>query len=49
MQYIDSIKKWTRASLEANVGLTKIDQHGVKEVVQLERLTQELTTPTKVK
>ena len=26
----------------------KIDQHGGKEVVQLERLTSELTTPTKV-
>ena len=25
-----------------------IEQHGVKEVVQLERLTSELTTPTRV-
>ena len=43
MQYIDNIKKWTRASLEENVRLTV-----VKEVVQPERLTSELTTPTKV-
>ena len=47
MQYIDNIKKWTKASLEENVRLT--EDHGVKEVVHLERLTSELTTPTKVK
>ena len=50
MLYIDNIKKWTRASLEENVRLLlKIEQHGGKEVVQLERQTSELTTPTKVK
>ena len=48
MQYIDRIKKWTRASLEENVRLTEHKHHGMKEGVQLERLTSELTTPTKV-
>ena len=45
----DSIKKWTRVSLEENVRVTEDRMHGVKEVVQLERLTSELTTPTNVK
>ena len=35
MQYIDNIKKWTRASLE-------------EKIVAEERLTSELTPPTKV-
>ena len=50
MQYIDNIKKWTRASLEENVRVTedRTAWRG-KEVVQLERLTSEMTTPTKVK
>ena len=30
-------------------GCPKSDQNGVQEVVQLERLTSELTTPTRVK
>ena len=46
--YIDNIKNWTKASLEENVRLTE-EHHGVKEVVQLEGLTLELTTPTKEK
>ena len=47
IQYIDIIKKWTKASLRENVRQT--EDHGVNEVVQLERLTSELTTPTNVK
>ena len=49
MQYIDNIKKWTKASLEKKVRLTEDRMHGGKEVVLLERLTSELTMPTKVK
>ena len=49
MEYIDNIKKWTRESFGRKQDWQMIRQHGVKKVVQLERLTSELTTPTKVK
>ena len=44
MQYIDNIKKWTRASLEENVRLTEDRTAWREKVVHLERLTSELTT-----
>ena len=48
MQYIDNIKKWTMASLEENIRVIEDRTAWRKEVVQLERLTLEKTTPSKV-
>ena len=51
---LDTIGKDRGIRKELNMKLAKaliwkIEQHGGKEVVRLERLTSEMTTPTKVK
>ena len=44
-QDIDNIKNWTRASLEEDIRVADDRKSWRKNVVQLERLTSELTTP----
>ena len=50
MQYFDAYRQVDKGILRRNHrGAEDRTQRGVEEVVQLERLTSELTTPTKVK